>query len=210
VPAQQQRWFVHEPDGGADTLAGILLILWHGAGGDVSEASLLATARAFASHGATAVRARFAYRLAGKRAPDRMPKLIDDARDTIATLRREVAPGARTLILGGRSMGGRAASMLAAASDAVDGLIFLAYPLHPAGKPASLRDEHLYSIRCPMLFIQGDRDALCDVALLRPVLERLGERATLSLWPGADHGMKKVDPAELANAAVGWATRVPR
>lgn len=206
---EKERWIVHPPEGSGGPLSGVLVVLWHGAGGDVSEASLVALARRFATSGATAVRARFAYRRAGRRFPDPMPALLDDTRETIALLRREVAPEARALVLGGRSMGGRVTSMLAAADPAGApplGLVFLGYPLHPAGAPEKLRDAHLPAVPCPMLFLQGDRDELCDLDLLRPVLERLGAKATLELYPGADHSLRKVAPEVLAARATAWVT----
>jgi predicted alpha/beta-hydrolase family hydrolase len=210
VAAGKKRWFVHEPEGSGGALDGVMLVLWHGAGGDVSEPALLAVARAFAARGAFAVRARFAYRLAGRRMPDRMPALVGEARETIASLRREVAPepAAPRLILGGRSMGGRVSSMLAAEGFEATGLVFVAYPLHPRDRPDKLRDAHLYDVRCPMLFLQGDRDELCDLALLGPVLERIGGRATLRVFEGADHGLRKVAPATLAEAAAEWTARI--
>jgi predicted alpha/beta-hydrolase family hydrolase len=139
--------------------------------------------------------------------PDRMPVLIDDARKTIDVLRREVAPEADTLVLGGRSMGGRVASMLAAEGFPAGALIFLGYPLHPAGRPEKLRDAHLADVRCPMLFMQGDRDSLCDLALLRPVIERLGSRATLVSFEGADHSLRSVPADILAHTALEWTKR---
>jgi predicted alpha/beta-hydrolase family hydrolase len=107
-------------------------------------------------------------------------------------------------------MGGRAASVLVAEGLSADGLLFLSYPLHPAGKPEKLRDEHLYSIPCPMLFVTGDRDSLCDLALLRPVLKRLGGKASLSLFPGADHGFRKVRGEDVAAATLAWARQVAK
>ena len=104
-------------------------------------------------------------------------------------------------------MGGRVASMLAAGGFEADGLVFLSYPLHPAGKKDRLRDAHLPDIECPMLFVQGDRDSLCDLDLLHPVLDRLGKRATLSLFEGADHDFRRVDAEAVTETVLGW-TRV--
>lgn len=196
------------PDASGGPLDRILLVLWHGAGGDVTERSLDAVASACASSGALVVRARFPYRLAGKRAPDRMPVLLAAAREAVAAAERLPGATGRALVLGGRSMGGRVASLLAAEGAAPAALVFLSYPLHPAGKPDKLRDAHLDGVRCPMLFVQGDRDALCDLSLLRPVLARLGKRATLALFAGADHGMRKADPGAIARAVVGFLERV--
>lgn len=185
-------------------LSGTLLVLWHGAGGDVDQAHLVAVAERAASLGADVARARFDYRMQGKRAPDRMPKLVAHARDTIAKVKAKLPTPPKHLVLGGRSMGGRVASMLAAEGDPVDGLLLLSYPLHPAGKEERLRDAHLYDLEAPMLFVTGDKDALAKTHLLEPVLEELGPRATKQVFPGADHGMKKAPPEDVAHAAEAW------
>jgi predicted alpha/beta-hydrolase family hydrolase len=200
--ASVEPFVVDEPVRSDGRLAGVLLVLWHGAGGDINERSLLAVASAAAAAGALVMRARFAYRVAGKRAPDRMPLLLASARETIDAALALPNAGGRMLVLGGRSMGGRVASLVVADGLEAAALVFLSYPLHPAGKPDKLRAAHLPAIRCPMLFVQGDRDTLCDLALLRPVLERLGARARLSLFAGADHGMKKAPPDEIARVVL--------
>jgi predicted alpha/beta-hydrolase family hydrolase len=133
-----------------------------------------------------------------------MPLLVASARESIEAARALPRAAGRKLVLGGRSMGGRVASLLVADGLAADALVFLSYPLHPAGKPGQLRDAHLPAIRCPMLFVEGDRDALCDLALLRPVLERLGKRARLAVFPGADHGMRKAPADEIARVVVSF------
>ncbi|MEW6272613.1 MAG: alpha/beta family hydrolase, partial [Thermodesulfobacteriota bacterium] len=183
-----------EPATTDGSLSRVLLVLWHGAGGDVTERSLVAVTGAALAAGALVARARFPYRVAGKRAPDRMPVLLASAREAIERARAHPLAAGRKLALGGRSMGGRVASMLVADGLPADALVFLSYPLHPAGKPDRLRDEHLPRVACPMLFVQGDRDTLCSLDLLRPVLARLGPRAELAVFPGADHGMRKAKP----------------
>jgi len=198
---------VDEPARTDGRLASTLLVLWHGAGGDVGERSLVAVAQAATVEGALVVRARFPYRVAGKRAPDRMPLLLASARESIDAALALPNAGGRKLVLGGRSMGGRVASMLIADGLAAAGLVLLSYPLHPAGKPEKKRDTHLPAIRCPMLFVQGDRDTLCDLKVLRPVLRRLGSRAELSLFPGADHGMRKAPVDAIANAVTDFLER---
>ena len=202
-------YLVDEPARADGSLSNVLLVLWHGAGGDVGERSLVAVSAAAAADGALVVRARFPYRVAGKRAPDRMPLLLASARESIDAAAALPNAGGRKLVLGGRSMGGRVASLLVSEGLHADGLVFLSYPLHPAGKPDKLRDAHLPAIRCPMLFVQGDRDTLCDLELLRPVLKKLGRRAQLSVFPGADHGMRKAPADEIARVATEFvATRV--
>jgi predicted alpha/beta-hydrolase family hydrolase len=205
--ATTEPLLVDEPAGGG-RLARVVLLLWHGAGGDVTERSLVATTRAATAEGALVVRARFPYRVAGKRVPDRMPVLLASARDAVGAALGLPGAAGRRLVLGGRSMGGRVASLLAADGCDAAALVFLAYPLHPAGKPDRLRDAHLPGVPCPMLFVQGDRDALCDLGLLRPVLERIGPRAEPHVLPGADHGLRRVPPDEIARVVVAFVARV--
>ena len=199
---------VDEPARADGPLSHVLHVLWHGAGGDVTERSMVAFAAAAANDGALVVRARFPYRVAGKRAPDRMPLLLASARESIDAAAALPNAAGRKLVLGGRSMGGRVASLLVSDGLPADGLVFLSYPLHPAGKPDKLRDAHLPAIRCPMLFVQGDRDTLCDLALLRPVLKKLGKRAELSVFAGADHGMRKAPADEIARVATTFLARI--
>lgn len=196
--------FVLHPPAGGGVHAQDLLILWHGAGGDIDQPLLKVLALAFSEAGGTACRARFPYRIAGRKMPDRMPTLVAAARETIKEVQGNLQAPARRLYLGGRSMGGRVASMLAAEGAPLDGLIFLSYPLHSEKKPDQLRDLHLYGLETPMLFVQGDRDALAELPRLRPVLARIGERATLELFAGADHNFSKVDPAEVARRTLAW------
>lgn len=203
-----EAFLVDEPARADGPLSHVLLVLWHGAGGDVTERSLVAVAAAAANGGALVVRARFPYRVAGKRVPDRMPLLLASARESIDAAAALPNAAGRRLVLGGRSMGGRVASLLVSEGLHADGLVFLSYPLHPAGKPEKLRDAHLPAIRCPMLFVQGDRDTLCDLALLRPVLKKLGKRADLSVFAGADHGMRKAPTDEIARVATTFLARI--
>lgn len=135
------------------------LLLHPGAGSDRDQSSLVAVER---SIGATAwvERRDFPYRREGRRAPDRAPKLMAAVRDDLATMRRRRGP----VVMGGRSMGGRIASMVAADVDGAGpvarlvGLVLICYPLHPPGKPERLRVEHLVDIEVPCLFVSGTRD----------------------------------------------------
>ena len=111
-------------------------------------------------------------------------------RAVLRALREDADLAPKRVFIGGRSMGGRMASMLAAEGESVDGLVLLGYPLHPAGKPEKLRAEHLSAIRCPMLFIQGSRDRLCDLSLLRDVIKNLPAPVTLHVIEEGDHGFK--------------------
>jgi predicted alpha/beta-hydrolase family hydrolase len=172
--------------------SGVAIALAPGAGSSFDNAFLVAVAEGLAARGHTVLRFNFVYRERGSGRPDPAKKLVATYRAAADVLR---AQGGRKLVIGGRSMGGRMASMLAAEGYACDGLVFLGYPLHPAGKPEQLRDAHLPRVRAPMLFVQGTRDALCDLELLRPVLARVGPRATLHEVAGADHGfeVRKMD-----------------
>jgi predicted alpha/beta-hydrolase family hydrolase len=200
------RLLLHAP-AAEGPLRGLGVVLWHGAGGDVDQPHLLRAAEAVAEAGGHAALARFGYRLAGRRAPERMPALMAHARETLAEVRAAWGPG--PLYLGGRSMGGRVASMLVADGEPAAGLVFLTYPLHPAKQPEKLRDAHLYDLRCPMLFLQGSRDALAQQAVLQPVLARLGARATTLVYEGADHGYARVTPARVAADVVEWLAGQP-
>lgn len=134
--------------------------------------------------GFTVVRFNFPYRDKGSGRPDPMPVLKASVADAAAQARNEFAP--RKLIIGGRSMGGRAASMLAADGFECDGLLLLAYPLHPAGQPEKLRDAHLAKIGVPVLCLNGTRDALCDRKLMDPIVSSL-DHWQMHWLEGADH-----------------------
>lgn len=113
-------------------------------------------------HGFDVVRFNFDYRDKGSRLPDRMPKLQACFSSVVNRVRSEFSLQDKKLVIGGRSMGGRVASMLAAEGFPCDGLLLLAYPLHPAGKPEKLRDAHLPNIKVPVLCVNGTRDTLCS------------------------------------------------
>jgi len=204
------------------------IALAHGAGGTLEQPLLVALADGLAACGAHVLRFNFPYSDAGRGAPDRAPTLIA----TVAAAARWIAarPEAKglPLVLGGKSMGGRMASMLLAGAPPgpgvpggdvpgeappAAGLLLVGYPLHPAGQPTKLRAEHLARVPCPLLFLEGTRDPLCDLALLRPALRKLGRRATLHVVEGGDHsfavprglGRTAADVvAELVAASVAW------
>jgi predicted alpha/beta-hydrolase family hydrolase len=162
----------------------------------------VATAEAIAASGRTAVLFNFPYSEAGKRRPD-PPHALEGTVAAVAERARE-SLGARRLVLGGRSMGGRIASQAVAKGLSADGLVFLAYPLHPPGRPDQLRDRHLPDITVPMLFVQGTRDDFARPDLLDAVRARLRDRATLHRVEGADHsfGVQKRSgrtPAEVGD-----------
>ncbi|WP_437947080.1 alpha/beta family hydrolase [Sorangium sp. So ce296] len=172
--------------------SGVAVVLGHGAGGDMHAQLLVDVARGLKDRGHTALRFNFPYKELGRRAPDRPEKLEMAYEAAIARLRKDKP---QRLLIGGKSMGGRIASLLAARGVPCDGLVFLGYPLHPAGKRAPLRDKHLSAIEAPMLFLQGTRDPLCSLDLLRPVLKRLGARASLHVVEGGDHSLELLKSA---------------
>jgi len=142
---------------------------------------MLRLAAAVEAHGVEVVRFNFPYREAGSKRIDPMPVL----KQSFVSIAKETK--ARPLILGGRSMGGRVASMLAAEGFQCDGLLLAAYPLHPAGQPEKLRDAHLPAIRCPVLCLNGTRDALCRRDLMEEALKKVKAPWTMHWIEGADH-----------------------
>ena len=169
--------------------SGVAFALAPGAGTTMESPFLVTMADRLAARGHAVMRFNFGYQERGSRRPDPKKALVATYRAAAEALRAR-ARGCDRLVIGGRSMGGRMASMLAAEGYACDGLVLLGYPLHPAGKPHELRDEHLPRVPAPMLFVQGTRDALCDLALLRPVLARVGPSAALLEIEGGDHSFE--------------------
>ncbi len=169
------------------------LILAHGAGNDMHSPILTHLAGRLGRELLT-TRFNFPYKESGRRAPDRAPLLEATYRAVIDRLERQDDLQPIPLVIGGKSMGGRIASHLAAASetprDRIAGLVFLGYPLHPAGKPERRRDAHLGAIRCPMLFIQGSKDRLCDLTLLRTTFRKLRAPHELHVIDEGDHSFK--------------------
>lgn len=157
----------------------------HGAGGHMRDRGMTKVADLLRTRGISVVRFNFLYRERKSRRPDPMQTLKQCFAAVVARTREELRPD--LLIIGGRSMGGRAGSMLAADGFACDGLLLLAYPLHPAGKPEQLRDAHLPAIRAPVLCFNGTRDPLCRRDLMDAVLSRVGPRWSMHWLDGADH-----------------------
>lgn len=137
------------------------------------------------ARGITVVRFNFIYKEKKSGRPDPIPRLKECFAAVVAHTLAEVQP--ETLLIGGRSMGGRAASMLAADGFGCDGLLLLAYPLHPAGKPEQLRDAHLPQIKTPVLCFNGTRDALCRGDLMETALASVTTRWDMHWLDGADH-----------------------
>jgi uncharacterized protein len=164
------------------------VVLGHGAGGTRQTPSLVRLAEALAASGRRCVLYNFPYSEARAGRPDPNARL-EAATAAVAAYARERL-GPRRVVHGGRSMGGRIASQVVAGGVPADGLVFLAYPLHPPGRPEQRREAHLPSIAAPMLFVQGTRDAFARGDLLQALLARLGERATLEAVEEGDHSFK--------------------
>jgi predicted alpha/beta-hydrolase family hydrolase len=174
---------VFEPaESGADSP---LFVCAHGAGGNMDDRSIVALAKVLGSRGLSIVRFNFLYREKKSGRPDPMPKLEACFSAVVERVRRELNP--KTLFIGGRSMGGRAASMMAAEGFDCDGLLLLAYPLHPPGHPEKLRDAHLPSITAPVLCFNGTRDPFITKDLMESVLKKVKTRWEMHWLEGADH-----------------------
>jgi predicted alpha/beta-hydrolase family hydrolase len=198
------------------------VVLAHGAGSDRNAPALVAVADALDASGIPSLRFDFPYRRAGRKAPDRPPVLLQAVRDAAAELAQRTGLPPGRLVLGGRSMGGRYCSL--AVGDAGDplpalGLLLLGYPLHPAGKPGSLRVEHFPRLRVPVLFVSGDRDALAGKAALEQAAAAIPGPVTFHWLAGADHGFRVpknlggADPAavmqEVAEISARWVSALP-
>ncbi len=189
---------------GAPAGAELSLILAHGAGAGQNSAFMVKFATALASRRIETITFNFAYTEAGRRVPDRNDRLEAAWRRMIAAYRGgEVGTQARQLAIGGKSMGGRIASQVAAADgEGIAGLVFLGYPLHPPGRPDKLRSAHLPQVRSPMLFVQGSRDTFGTPDELAPILETLRAPAELVVIEDGDHSFKVRKTAPLSQAAV--------
>ena len=192
-----------------------LLVFGHGAGAGMRHRFMAEMSARLAEVGIATFRYQFPYMEAGSRRPDSRATLLATVRAAVAAA-GEMAPDL-TLLAGGKSMGGRMTSLAAAEAPlaGVRGLVFFGFPLHAAGRPSSERGGHLAAVALPMLFLQGERDQLADLALLRPICSRLGERATLHVVPTADHSFHVLKRsgrsddevlAELAPTIAAWST----
>jgi len=163
------------------------LVLAHGAGAGMTHKAMAATADGLEALGIATLRYQFPYMEKGGKRPDSPPIAHATVRAAVDQARR-LAPQS-PLFAGGRSFGGRMTSQAQAIQPLpeVRGLVFFAFPLHPAGKPSADRAAHLFDVRIPMLFMQGTNDALADTALLKGVVDGLGPLASLSLISDADH-----------------------
>jgi predicted alpha/beta-hydrolase family hydrolase len=194
---------------------GAVFVCAHGAGGNMHDRGMAQTAATLRSRGIGVVRFNFLYKERKSGRPDPMPRLKECVAAVVARTREQIGPG--MLIIGGRSMGGRAASMLAADGFPCDGLLLLAYPLHPSGQPEKLRDAHLSAIKVPVLAISGTRDPLCTRELMERALKTLTPRWEMHWVEGADHSFHVLKSSgrtdaqvmdEIGDAARAWVERL--
>jgi len=187
-------------------------ILAHGAGGPMYSPFITHFHTALAEKGFLSVKFNFPYMEARMKVPDKREALEACYRRVVDEVRAS-RHKPRHVFIGGKSMGGRIASQIAAKGVDVRGLFFLGYPLHPIGRPEQLRDEHLYKIGRPMLFVSGTRDAFATKGLLEEVVSKLGSGARIHWINGGDHsfskpeGKKMVDTTyeEVLQVLVDWA-----
>lgn len=167
-----------------------LVVLGHGAGADMRSAAMTNIANALAENGIATFRYNFPFKENGRGGVDSPKVAVATVRSAVAAARR-LAPEL-TLLAGGHSFGGRMTTTAQSEGplDAVKGLALFSFPLHVPNRPSDARAAHLNTIKIPMLFLSGTRDALNDLSLFRPVIERLSDRATLHLLDTADHSYK--------------------
>ncbi len=189
-PSQRATAFHYAAEGA--TLRRATLILAHGAGAPQQHPFMVTFARALSKRGLDVVTFNFLYTEQRRKVPDRMPQLIACYRATIDTVRNAVPSARERLFIGGKSMGGRAATHVAADDRTLPlaGIVLLGYPLHPPGRLDQLRDAHLPSVARPMLFVQGTRDAFGTPSELKPILASLEPLPALHHVEGGDHSFK--------------------
>ncbi len=194
-----------------------LLAFAHGAGADMRHHFMENMSHELALHGIATLRYQFPYTEKGSRRPDPKPILLATVRSAVA-FALEVSDGL-PLFAGGKSMGGRMTSLAASEEPlpGVRGIVFFGFPLHPAGEPSTERAEHLSNVKLPMLFLQGTRDSLADLSLLKPICKKLGKRVSLFVIDEADHSFhvpKKSGKseeeimAELAKTVATWSADI--
>ena len=192
------------------------IVVAHGAGAGMDHPFLTGFCRAMADEGIAAARFDFHYMNAGRRSPDPEPALRAAWTEAFEGVR--AMAGGVPVLAGGKSLGGRIASMCVADGMDAAGLVFLGYPLHPPGRPDRLRADHLERIGVPMLFLQGTRDPFAKPELIEKVIARLGDRATLERIEGGDHSFRVRGPkaddrevgASLATVAAPFVRRVAK
>ena len=221
--ATEVRFTVGETSGDVSALlvrppdVRLLCVLAHGAGAGMRHPFLEGLARGLGEHGIATLRYQFPYMERRARRPDPPGVATATVRAAVAEAAR-LAPGL-PLVAGGKSFGGRMTSTAQSSEPlpGVRGLVFLGFPLHPPGRPDDKRAQHLDAVRIPMLFLQGDRDEFAELRLLRPVVKRLGARATLHVVERGDHSFHVLKRSgrtdadvmtEVVGAIVEWTTGI--
>jgi uncharacterized protein len=222
--AKKLKFPVNEKSGEVSALllrpehARAIYVFAHGAGAGMTHRFMEAAAEKLAARGVATLRYQFPYTEKGSKRPDNEATLTVTVRAAVAAAKKHA--GDLALFAGGKSMGGRMTSLAAAKEPlaGVRGLIFFGFPLHAAGKPSDVRAEHLKSVGVPMLFLQGSRDSLADLKLLKPLAQRV-KRAELFVVDGGDHSFHMLKSSgrsddevldEAAAKAAGWIDSVLR
>lgn len=170
---------------------GVTLVLGHGAGADQLSGFMVMMANGLAARGCDVLTFNFVYKEQGRGIPDPKARLESCYQAVIKTARMHKKLKKNRLVIGGKSMGGRIASQVAAvAPEGIAGLVFLGYPLHPPGRPEKMRDAHLKDIQAPMLFVQGARDTFGTAEEIRSAIKRLRLPAKVYVIEGGDHSFK--------------------
>ena len=217
--AKDIQFFVSEKAGAVSGLlitpndARSLLVLGHGAGAGMRHRFMEDVAAKLAERGVATLRYQFPYMEKRTKRPDTEAVLTDTVRAAIVAAKKQA--GDLPLFAGGKSMGGRMTSLAAAKEllEGVHGLIYFGFPLHASGKPGAERGQHLMEVTVPMLFLQGSRDALADLKLLKPLCKKLGKNVELFVINGGDHSFHMLKSARksddevlhaVAEKAAGW------
>jgi len=197
-----------------------LLVFGHGAGAGMKHSFMEIVSNNLADEGIATLRYNFPYTEKNNKGPDPAPILMETVRSAVKAA-LEYA-GDIPLLAGGKSMGGRMTSMAAsnpdkAGMEKVKGIVFFGFPLHAPGKPSNDRAEHLFNVKVPMLFLQGTRDKLADLELLKPIVKKLKDKASLHIIEGADHSFHLLKSSgrnddevlkELAKKVAEWAGKI--
>jgi predicted alpha/beta-hydrolase family hydrolase len=179
------------------------LVLAPGASAGREQSALVAIDDAVTPDGVAVARVDFPYRLAGRRAPDRPPVLVDTVVTAAKALAEEAGVAQDRVALGGRSMGGRICSMAVAEGLPAAALVLVSYPLHPPGRPDRMRTEHFGAIGVPCLFVSGTRDAFGTPDEMKAAVAAIEPPVTLVLVDGGDHSLRRKD-AHVATIVKEW------
>ncbi len=199
VPGRDDVSGVYARPEGADAT----IVVAHGAGAGMDHPFMVGFTRGMNGEDVATLRFNFPYLEAGRRSPDRAPVAIAAWQAALGSASARASSN-ESVWASGKSFGGRMASMAVAEGMPAAGLVFLGYPFHPPGKPERVRDEHLYRIAVPMLFIQGTSDPFATTSVVGPALKKLGDRATYHPVEGGGHSFEvrgaRRDPRATAEA----------